>query len=67
MPEVSFKFPGEKIIELGLEIVLEAMRGQTVEQKKILWDWYIEDQKAWREDLKSWKEIWTKLAEKMKP
>ena len=22
--------------------------GQTPEQKKILWDWYIEDVKAWR-------------------
>lgn len=39
---------GEKIIELILEIALEAMKGQTPEQKKIMWDWYIEDVKFWR-------------------
>ncbi len=40
--------PGEKIIELILEIVLEAMKGQSPEQKKILWNFYIEDIKFWR-------------------
>lgn len=45
--------PGERIVELALEIVLEAMKGQTAEQKKILWQWYIDDQQAFREWIKS--------------
>jgi hypothetical protein len=44
--------PGERIVELLLEIVLEAMRGQTPEQRRVMWDWYIEDVKWWREVLK---------------
>lgn len=44
--------PGQKIIELILEIALEAMKGQTPEQKKIIWDWYIEDVKFWRKVFK---------------
>lgn len=40
--------PGEMIIQLFLEVVLEAMRGQTPEQKKIMWDWYIENIQFWR-------------------
>ena len=39
--------PGEKIIELILEIILEAMKGQTPEQKKIMWDRHIENMKFW--------------------
>jgi len=44
--------PFERSLELLLEIVLEAMRGQTPEQKKIIWDWYIEDIKWWRKVFK---------------
>ena len=40
------------IIELFLQIVLEAMKGQTAEQKKIMWDWYIKDIEWWRKILK---------------
>lgn len=40
--------PGERIIELALELIIKAMEGQTPEQKKIMWDWYIEDIKFWR-------------------
>lgn len=43
--------PGEKLLELLLELVLEAMKGQTPEQKKQMWDWYIEDIKWWRKFL----------------
>ena len=41
-----------KIFELLLEIVLEAMRGQTVEQKQRMWEWYIKDVEWWRRVLK---------------
>ena len=37
-----------RVIELLLEIVLEAMRGQTPEQRAQMWQWYIEDMKWWR-------------------
>ena len=37
-----------KVIELLLEIVLEGMRGQSPEQKKLMWDWYIQDMAWWR-------------------
>ncbi len=30
------------------KLVQTAMDGQTPEQKKILWDWYIQDVKFWR-------------------
>lgn len=40
--------PGEQVLVLLLEIVLEAMRGQTPEQKKVMWDWYIDDVRRWR-------------------
>jgi hypothetical protein len=40
------------IIELTLRIVLQAMEGQTPEQKKQLWDWYIKDVEFWRKLLK---------------
>ncbi len=33
-------------------IVLEAMDGQTPEQKSKLWDWYIQDVERWRKWLK---------------
>jgi 2-hydroxychromene-2-carboxylate isomerase len=51
MPEsidLGVKIPGERIIELVLEIVLVAMQGQSVEQRKQMWDWHIEDVKRWR-------------------
>lgn len=41
-----------KALEVLLEIVLEAMKGQTPEQRKQIWDWYIEDVKWWRKVLK---------------
>jgi hypothetical protein len=41
-----------RVIELLLEVALEAMRGQTPEQKKVMWDWYIEDVSRWRKLLK---------------
>lgn len=43
--------PGEQVLVLLLEIVLEAMRGQTPEQKKVMWDWYIDDVRRWRKIL----------------
>lgn len=46
--EIKASFPGERIVELVLEIVLEAMRGQTPDQKRQMWDWHIENVKAWR-------------------
>lgn len=44
--------PGEKIIELILQIVLQTMEGQTPEQRKQIWDWHIEDVKRWRKIFK---------------
>jgi len=41
-----------RVIELALEVVLEAMRGQTPEQKRQMWDWYIADVERWRKLLK---------------
>lgn len=46
--------PGERIIELVLEIVLEAMKGQSPEQREKMWGRYIEDSEKWRE-------FWAKL------
>jgi len=40
------------IIELILRIVLEAMQGQTPEQKAVIWSWYVKDVEAWRKLLK---------------
>lgn len=36
---------------IGL-IVLEAMKGQTPQQKEAIWNWYVEDVKWWRKWLK---------------
>lgn len=44
--------PGLRIIELILEIVLEAMKGQPPEVRKQLWDWYVQDLTWWRKVLK---------------
>jgi hypothetical protein len=44
--------PGEQIIVLILQIVLEAMRGQNEEQRAKMWDWYIKDVERWRKILK---------------
>lgn len=41
-----------RLIELLLEVILEAMRGQTPEQKQKMWDWYIKDVEHWRKLLK---------------
>ncbi len=41
-----------RVIELLLEIILEAMKGQTPEQRKVMWDWYIKDIEWWRKQLK---------------
>lgn len=43
--------PGERIIELLLAIVLEAMKGQTPEQREKMWQWYIDDMILWRKNL----------------
>ena len=40
------------IIELILRIVLQAMEGQSPEQKQKMWDWYIADVERWRKLLK---------------
>jgi len=43
--------PITAIINLITEIIRminKQMEGQTPEQKKIMWDWFIEDQKFWR-------------------
>ncbi len=44
--------PFQRFFELLLEIVLEAMTGQTPEQKKTMWDFYIADVKWWRKAFK---------------
>ena len=43
--------PGLAILELLLKLIVTAMEGQTPEQKKIMWDWYIQDVKWWRKIL----------------
>ena len=48
---LAIVIPGERIIELALEIVLEAMKGQTAEQRAQMWDWYIKDVSKWRKFL----------------
>jgi hypothetical protein len=40
--------PFVRLIELALEVVLEAMRGQSPAQKEAIWSWYIKDVEAWR-------------------
>jgi hypothetical protein len=40
------------LLELALRIVVLAMEGQTPEQKKQMWDWYIADVTRWRKLLK---------------
>ena len=49
---VSVTIPGEQIIVLALQIVLEAMRGQTDTQRAQMWEWYIKDMERWRKLLK---------------
>lgn len=44
--------PGLRIIELVLEIVLEAMKGQPPEIKAELWKIYLRDIEWWRRVLK---------------
>lgn len=40
--------PFVRLIELALEVVLEAMRGQSPEQKQQMWAFYISDLERWR-------------------
>ena len=40
--------PGEVLACKVLDVILKMMDGQTPEQKAQLWQWYIEDMKAWR-------------------
>jgi hypothetical protein len=35
-----------------LKFMSKVVDGQTPEQKKIIWDWFIEDQQKWRKFLK---------------
>ena len=44
--------PGLRIIELVLELALEAMKGATPEQKARIWDIYLRDVDWWRRVLK---------------
>jgi hypothetical protein len=44
--------PGERIVELALEIVKLAMEGQSIEQRQRMWEWYIEDVTKLRKLLK---------------
>jgi hypothetical protein len=44
--------PGERVIELLLEVTLEAMRGQTPEQREKIINWLIADIEKFR---KFWK------------
>jgi hypothetical protein len=44
--------PGERIVELTLEIVKLAMEGQSIEQRQRMWEWYIEDVTKLRKLLK---------------
>lgn len=41
--------PLAAMIQAIAEMVTEIVKGQTPEQKKQMWDWYIEDTKRWRE------------------
>lgn len=49
---IGVTLPGEQVIVLILQIVLEAMRGQTAEQKARMWEIYIRDLEKWRKWLK---------------
>jgi len=40
--------PFVRLIELLLEVALEAMRGQSPEQKQQMWAFYIADLERWR-------------------
>ena len=40
------------LLDSVLKIVTLAMEGQTPEQRKIIWDWYIADVRWWRRLLK---------------
>ena len=37
-----------RAVEAIASLVGKIMDGQTPEQKKVLWDWYIEDMRRWR-------------------
>jgi hypothetical protein len=41
-----------RVIEALTKLVTVIVEGQTPEQKKIFWDWWIEDMKFWRDLLK---------------
>lgn len=40
--------PGEKLIIKVLDVVLEAMRGQTAEQRATIWSFVVRDMRRWR-------------------
>lgn len=46
--DLNVSIPGQRIIELVLEIVLEAMRGQPKEVREQMWKWHCEDVTRWR-------------------
>jgi hypothetical protein len=37
-----------KAVEAISNLVSKIIEGQTPEQRKVLWDWYIEDMSRWR-------------------
>ena len=46
---IGAQFPGEALAIKALEVVLAVIEGQPIEVKRQLWEWYIEDMKAWRQ------------------
>ena len=43
--------PGLSTLDLLFRLVLVAMEGQTPEQRKQIWDWFIQDVTWWRKAL----------------
>jgi hypothetical protein len=41
-----------RLAELTLQVIVKVIEGQTPEQRKILWDWYIADMARLRKLLK---------------
>ena len=51
MPEeiqVGVQFPGEAFACKLMDLIMKVMDGQPPEVRKQLWEWYVEDVRAWR-------------------
>lgn len=55
-PDINFGFvlPGEQLFMKICDVIIEISQGQTPEQKKQLWDWFIEDTQELRD---AWKKL----------